>query len=116
MEKRKIEWLIHVNAKANSEVSHSFLAEEDALERVVCDDGKRRNFWRVSHQFVLELEKNKEECGFVYELWQRRGGRVAQRVPKFLVTRPAAKVEKPTVISTNKIPPHLRPGDQSPFG
>jgi hypothetical protein len=120
--KPPLEWLIEVNAEANREVAKEFLAEEDALRRVPCEDNKRRDLWRVNHHEITRLAENAESCGFKIKVWVRTGKSPARRAEGFLLPAALRKKPKRRTRGENKTsakkfpkPEHLRKGERSPF-
>lgn len=64
MAKKHHEWLACVVDQQMNEAVARFVQngdnrfEEDALEGVICADGKRRNFWRCTHAQALFLKRS----------------------------------------------------------
>ena len=111
-----LEWLIEVNAEANREVAKKLFADEDALCDVPCEDGKRRDFWRISYPRITKLAQNAKTCHFTIIVWSRVGKGLARRVPNHLLPQPLRKkqiAKKPKWKAKEPEPP--KKDDRSPF-
>jgi len=70
---RKYTWFIEpLDAHTNRVISRE-IPEEDFQRSTLCADGKRRNLWRCSAQFVSLLRRNKKALNLKFNVFSCYG-------------------------------------------
>lgn len=65
-------WYVEATAHTN-EVIATELPSENMYKGVLCQDGKKRDFWECDYRFVTKLVKNKAAGNLVFKVFYREG-------------------------------------------
>lgn len=92
--KREYTWYIEPrgNIAHSNEVISKNINEEDALQDVVCGDGKRRNLWRCSSAMIYMLWRSRVGLKISFRIFCQEGkGTIADKTHLFKNDRGSGK-------------------------
>lgn len=73
MAKREYEWFLEPtgNVSFTNEVLGKNLGEENAMEGVLCQDGKKRNLWRCPSGMVIMLWRSRSNLKITFRIFSK---------------------------------------------